>query len=45
MSSSLKVGKVSLYVGFRWYGFGIGFHIDRWSANIDLGFLWLGVEW
>lgn len=45
MNKSVRVGKVSFYVGFTRYGLGLGFHVDRWSANVDLGPLWFGVEW
>lgn len=25
--------------------FGLGFNISNWFAEIQVGFLWLGVEW
>ena len=31
------------YTEFK--SFAIGFHIDRWSANIDFGVFWIGIEW
>lgn len=45
MSKAVQVGKLSFYVGWQKYGFGIGAHVDRWSFNVDLGWLWFGVEW
>lgn len=38
------VHKLTIGVGFS-TRFGIGFCIDQWSVNIDLGPFWLFIEW
>lgn len=44
---------VSKHFGFRWFTIGggitkrfaLGFSLDLWSFNIDLGPLWFYIEW
>lgn len=40
-----KFAQFTVMAGFRLDAFGIGFHIDKYSLGIDLGPLWIGVEW
>jgi len=37
--------KAYLHIGYNLKGFRLGFGIDRWSINLDLGFVWLELEW
>jgi hypothetical protein len=39
-----QVGKVTLGVGVS-MRFGLGFCVDKWSVNLDLGPFWLFIEW
>jgi len=36
--------RLFMCVGIR-KGFGLGFSIDKWMLNIDLGNFWLALEW
>jgi hypothetical protein len=36
--------KLLMCVGIR-KGFGLGFSIDKWMLNIDLGIFWMALEW
>jgi hypothetical protein len=40
-----KLNKVWLYFGYSFKRFSIGFTIDTYHLDIDLGFIWIGVEW
>lgn len=40
----LRIGKVWLHAGFNLKRFAIGFSIDRYTINIDLGLLWISAE-
>lgn len=47
MSKKVFTGKgFYVYLGYtRFKSFGLGFHIDKYSANIDLGVFWIAAEW
>jgi hypothetical protein len=45
MSKAVHLKKISIVTGMSRYGFGIGFHVDRWSFGADFGPFWIGVEW
>jgi hypothetical protein len=32
-------------MGWNWKRVALGFSIDKWGANLDLGPFWFGVEW
>jgi hypothetical protein len=37
--------KFTLVIGYSFLRFGLGFHISRNNVELDLGVIWLGVEW
>ena len=41
----IKSLKIWVHYGFFLKRFGLGFTIDRYQISIDLGPLWLGLEW
>jgi hypothetical protein len=46
MSKEFRTKSFTVLFGYtRFKSFGIGFHIDGWTAGIDLGVFWIGVEW
>lgn len=40
-----KFKRFTIVTGYSFTRFGFGFCISRWSVDLDLGFVWLGVEW
>ena len=34
-----------IHYGCSFQGFALGFALNKWSWNIDLGFFWIGGEW
>lgn len=42
MSKQIRIGRMYLIIGVA-RGFGLGFHIDRYSLGIDIGpfYIWL----
>ena len=44
-SVEVRVSKLWLQFGYSFARFAIGFSIDRWSANIDLGPFWISIEY
>lgn len=40
-----KTKQFTVIVGWHTKAFGLGFHIDEYMFGLDLGFLYLGVEW
>lgn len=46
MSSKHKQFKRFTFVcGASKYSFAVGFGIDAWSAHLNLGFVWMAIEW
>lgn len=45
MTKSYTNNKVSIYIGWNWKRVALGFSIDKWGINLDLGPVWVGVEW
>jgi hypothetical protein len=43
-SAQLRLGKVWIHAGYSLRRFAIGFSIDRWSFNVDLGPFWFSIE-
>lgn len=47
-SKTLKSKRTGKQITFVWGGsftrFGVGFQVDKWSATLDLGFVWVAVE-
>jgi len=39
-----RIGKRWLFVGIHRHSFGIGFHISQFSIDIDLLFIYIGLE-
>lgn len=39
------VGRFGVLFGANLRAFSVGFSIDRYSASIDFGFVWIAVEW
>jgi hypothetical protein len=39
-----RLGKIWIAVGYNFKRFAIGFGIDRYSINLDLGPFWLSFE-
>jgi hypothetical protein len=37
--------RFTLVIGFSIKRFGLGFSVNQWGADLDLGFFWIGVEW
>lgn len=44
-SNGWRFKRFTIVAGYSFTRFGFGFCIGRWSADLDLGFFWLGVEW
>ena len=44
-SVEIRVSKLWLHFGYSFSRFAVGFSIDRWSANIDLGPFWFSIEY
>jgi len=44
MTNQIKIGKSWLYFGFSFKRFALGFEIDKYHADLDLFFVWVGVE-
>jgi hypothetical protein len=44
MNKEFRVANRYVSVGWSWRGFGLGFRISKWSFDLDLGFLWIGIE-
>jgi len=38
------VGKVYICIGYNLRRLALGFTIDRYSINLDLGIIWLSIE-
>lgn len=46
MSKGFRTKTVTVLFGYTEFSsFSIGFHIDKWTAGVDLGVFWIGVEW
>lgn len=43
-TNHIKLGKLYIIGGYNLKRLAIGFSIDRWSINIDLGIIWLSLE-
>jgi hypothetical protein len=43
-SAEGRLFKLWLHCGYNLKRFAIGFSIDRWGLNIDLGPLWFSIE-
>ena len=44
-SGSFKVGRFYINVGYSFTRFGVGFNLTRYGLDLDLGFIWVGLEW
>jgi hypothetical protein len=45
MVKEMKISnRLFMCIGIR-KGFGLGFTVDKWMLNIDLGPLWIAFEW
>lgn len=44
MHKEVKVGKLWLNFGFSYRRFALGFCIDKYHIELDLFFVWVGVE-
>ena len=44
MTKEIKVGASWLYFGFSFARFAIGFEVDKHHVDLDLCFIWVGVE-
>jgi len=42
--TEFKVRNSWVYIGASWTRFGLGISISKYSLDIDLGFVWVGVE-
>jgi len=43
---SKRTGKqITVVWGGGFTRFGLGFTVDRWLATVDLGFVWIGIEY
>jgi len=40
-----KSKSFTVVIGWHTGAFGIGFHIDGYMFGLDIGFLYVGVEW
>jgi hypothetical protein len=38
------VGRLGIHAGASWHHFSVGFSVDRYSFSIDLGFVWVSLE-
>lgn len=45
MTYSLQFSKVTLVAGFTSRSFALGFSVDCWSAVLNLGVVYFGIEW
>ena len=43
-SKHIKLGKLYICFGYNLKRLAVGFSIDRWSINLDLGPIWLSLE-
>jgi len=43
-SKHLKLGKIYICIGYNFKRLALGFSVDRYSINLDLGIIWLSVE-
>ena len=44
ITKEIKINNSWLYFGFSFKRFAIGFEINRYHFNIDLFFIWIGIE-
>lgn len=44
MNKEFRVFDKWVSIGYSFKGFGLGFRISKWSFDMDLGFLWIGIE-
>jgi hypothetical protein len=44
MNKEIKIKNLWLYFGLSFKRLAIGFEIDRYHVDIDLFFIWIGVE-
>jgi len=44
MNKEIKIKNSWLYFGLSFKRFAIGFEIDKYHVDIDLFFIWIGVE-
>jgi len=45
MVKAVYFNRFSAIVGANFKAFSVGFSVDKYSAAIDLGFVWIAVEW
>ena len=45
MNREIRVKRFWVHIGFNLKGFGLGFRIDKYSANIDFLWFWIGIEY
>lgn len=43
-SKHLKLGKLYICIGYNFKRLAVGFSIDRYSINLDLGPIWFSIE-
>lgn len=44
-AKEFKVFKTWIHIGWNLKRLAVGFSIDRFSFNLDLGPFWFGIEW
>lgn len=45
MNKTIFDGKWWIHAGYNWKRVALGFSIDKWGINLDLGPFWFGIEW